>query len=48
MTNIKSFRHFLSDRPAINNPNDEKKLGMDDKGRGQQKSSTLYGSIILK
>ena len=48
MTNIKSFRHFLSDRPAINNPNDEKKLGMDDKDRGQQKSSTLYESIILK
>ena len=35
MTNIKSFRHFLSDRPAINNPNDEKKLGMDDMDRGQ-------------
>ena len=48
MTNIKSCRHFLSDHPAINNPNDEKKLGMDDKGSAQQKSSTLYESIILK
>ena len=24
-----------NDRPAINNPNDEKKLGMDDMDRGQ-------------
>ena len=44
MTNIKSFRQFLSDRPAINNPNDDKKLGMNDKDKNQQKSLTLYGS----
>ena len=44
MTNIKSFRHFLSVRPAINNPNDDKKLGMNDKGKKKQKSLTLYGS----
>ena len=44
MTNIKSFRHFLSDRPAINNPNDDKKFGMNDKDKKKQKSLTLYGS----
>ena len=44
MTNIKSFRHFLSDRPAINNPNDDKKYGMNDKDKRQQRSKTLYGS----
>ena len=44
MTNIKSFRHFLSDRPAMNNPNDDKKFGMNDKDKKKQKSLTLYGS----
>lgn len=44
MSNIKSFRHFLSDRPAINNPNDDKKFGMNDKNKKKQKSLTLYGS----
>ena len=44
MTNIKSFRHFLSDRPAINNPNDDKKFGMNDKDKKKQKSLILYGS----
>jgi len=44
MTNIKSFRHFLSDRPAINNPSDDKKFGMNDKDKKKQKSLTLYES----
>jgi hypothetical protein len=44
MTRIQSFRHFLSDRPAISNPNDDKKFGMNDKDRRRQKSLTLYGS----
>ena len=44
MTSIKSFRHFLSDRLAINNPNDDKKFGMNDKEKRRQKSLTLYGS----
>ena len=44
MTNIKSFRHFLSDRPAINNPKDDKKFGMNDRDKKKQKSLTLYGS----
>ena len=44
MTNIKSFRHFLSDLPAINNPNNDKKLGTNDKDKKKQKSLTLYGS----
>ena len=45
MTNIKSFRHFLSDRPAINNPNDDKKLGINDKDKRKQKLLTLYDGI---
>lgn len=44
MTNIKSFKHFLSDRPAINNPNDDKKIGMNDKEKKKQRSLALYGS----
>ena len=48
MSNIKSFRHFLSDRPAINNPNDDKKFGMNDKDKKKQKSLTLYGSETPK
>ena len=48
MTNIKSFRHFLSDRPAINNPNDDKKFGMNDKDKKKQRSLTLYGSETPK
>ena len=48
MTNIKSFRHFLSDRPAINNPKDDKKFGMNDRDKKKQKSLTLYGSKAPK
>ena len=44
MTSIKSFRQYLSDRLAINNPNDDKKFGMNDKDKKKQKSLTLYGS----
>ena len=44
MTSIKSFRQYLSDRLVINNPNDDKKFGMNDKEKRRQKSLTLYGS----
>ena len=46
MTNIKSFRHFLSDRPTINNPNDDKNFEMNDKNKERKKPLTLYGSIM--
>lgn len=45
MTPIKSFRQYLSNRLAINNPNDDKKFGMNDKEKRRQKSLTLYGSM---
>ena len=49
MTNIKSFRHFLSDRPAINNPNDDKKIGMNDKEKKKAASiKANMGSRMVK
>ena len=44
MSSLKSFKRFLSDRPVINNPGDDKKYGMNDKEKRQQMSKTLYGS----
>ena len=44
MSSFKTFKRFLSDRPAVNNPIDDKKYGMNDKDKSQQMSKTLYGS----
>ncbi len=44
MSSFKSFKRFLSSRPVINNPSDDKKYGMNDKEKRQQRSKTLYGS----
>ena len=44
MSSFKTFKRFLSDRPAVNNPIDDKKYGMNDKDKRQQMSKTLYGS----
>lgn len=44
MSSFKTFKRFLSDRPVVNNPADDKKYGMNDKDKRQQRSKTLYGS----
>jgi len=44
MPTLKTFSRFLSDRPAINNPNDDKKFGMNDAEKRRQRNRTLYGS----
>ena len=44
MPTLKTFSRFLSDRPAVNNPNDDKKFGMNDAEKRRQRNSTLYGS----
>ena len=41
---MSSFKTFLSSRPVVNNPIDDKKYGMNDKDKRQQRSKTLYGS----
>ena len=44
MSSFKTFKRFLSDRPVVNNPTDDKKYGMNDNDKSQQRSKTLYGS----
>jgi hypothetical protein len=44
MSSSRTFKRFLSDRPVVNNPADDKKYGMNDKDKSQQRSKTLYGS----
>jgi len=44
MSSFKTFKRFLSSRPVVNNPIDDKKYGMNDKDKRQQMSKTLYGS----